>query len=253
MINQSKEETYLKKKSVSPGKLLTGEKIAIKESDLPPKEHFVYLIEDGTDFSSGRNFKVDIMEYLNRYNFETRGVEITDPQKRYFLTLTQDDFEKRGFLELLHDASLKLKHRLNNAFGDFNVPEDSEIAKHKNEFTHLFFMDGAEITSLREIPREEKYLVCCMDRQFMGILDTEKLVSFQGSKLVKRKNIQNCLFNKTYQWMKDKMVNWTEENEKVEGPNKLFEINKHLQSIAPPAEHQSNPYAQSKAYMKTIQ
>ena len=60
--------------------MLSGENFRIEDSDgKPPKEHFVYLVEDGTDLSSGRKFKVNVVEYLERYNFETRGKEITDP------------------------------------------------------------------------------------------------------------------------------------------------------------------------------
>ena len=51
--------------------------------------------------------------------------------------------------------------------------------------------------------------------------------------------------------MKEKMMHWTEANEKVEGTNKLREIKKHLDKIKPPQEHQ-NPYGMSKAYLNTI-
>lgn len=51
------------------------------------KEHFVFLIEDGTDMASGRKVRVNLIEYIEKYNFQTNGKEIKDPQKRYFMTL----------------------------------------------------------------------------------------------------------------------------------------------------------------------
>ena len=29
--------------------------------------------------------------------------------------------------------------------------------------------------------------------------------------------------------MKDKMVNWTEQNDKIEGPNKIIDLNDHIE------------------------
>ena len=68
-------------------------------------DHWVNLIEDGCDLASSKKCRVNIKYYLNKYNFKTAGIEIKDPQKLYFLKLNQEEFENRGFLEMLHYAS----------------------------------------------------------------------------------------------------------------------------------------------------
>ena len=68
-------------------------------------EHWVNLIEDGCDLATSKKCRVNIKYYLNKYNFKTAGKEIKDPQKLYFLKLNQEEFEIRGFLEMLHYAS----------------------------------------------------------------------------------------------------------------------------------------------------
>jgi hypothetical protein len=68
-------------------------------------DHWVNLIEDGCDLATSNKCRVNINYYLNKYNFKTAGIEIKDPQKLYFLKLNQEEFENRGFLEMLHYAS----------------------------------------------------------------------------------------------------------------------------------------------------
>jgi hypothetical protein len=83
---------------------------------------------------------------LEKYNFKTSGKEIKCPQKLYFLKLDQEEFEKRGFLEMLHYASKNLhqKKNLNNGQNS-NAADVNVIDQHKNEFTHLFLENGKEI------------------------------------------------------------------------------------------------------------
>jgi hypothetical protein len=95
---------------------------------------------------------VNIKDYLSKYNFETSGKQI-DRLQKYYLSLKQEDFDKRGFLEMLHFATMKLKR---NMFHH----EESEINIHKDEFTHLFTISGDEIRNLSEISRDTKILVC---------------------------------------------------------------------------------------------
>ena len=52
--------------------------------------------------------------------------------------------------------------------------------------------------------------------------------------------------------MKDKMLYWTQGNDKVEGTNKLMDIKKNLEGIASPVSTHHNPYAQNKTYLKTL-
>ena len=49
------------------------------------KDHYVYLIEDGTDLASDRKILINVSHFLRKYNFEISGKVITDPKKRYFL------------------------------------------------------------------------------------------------------------------------------------------------------------------------
>ena len=53
--------------------------------------------------------------------------------------------------------------------------------------------------------------------------------------------------------MKDKMLDWNEENDTIEGPNKLIEINKHIEGIIKPSEYEQNPYGSYKKHqMNTV-
>ena len=130
---------------------------------------------------------------------------------------------------MMHFASDLLKRRANiTTGGEYSIPDSNEINIHKNEFTHMFLVDGYEINSLREIPSDTKYIVCCMNKNFKGIFDSERIVTYHGAKVVKNNNMKNCLFNKTYQWVRDKMIYWTEANDKVEGQNKILDMHKHI-------------------------
>ena len=72
------------------------------------------------------------------------------------------------------------------------------------------------------------------------------MVTYSGAKVVKRRNIKNCLFNKTYQWMRDKMLYWTNENEKIDGQNKLFDLGNHIEGVSHLREGGFSPYATKK-------
>jgi hypothetical protein len=96
---------------------------------------------------------------------------------------------------MLHYASSKLRSRKDPAVATAN---DIEINQHKNEFSHLFLMNGLEVTCFNDIPADTKILICTLSNSFKGIFDSGKLVSYHGSQRVKDQNIKNCLFNKTY-------------------------------------------------------
>ena len=57
------------------------------EAPPPPKDQIVTVIEDGTDFAIAKKIRVNISHFKNKYNFETVGKEIKDPQKRFHMTL----------------------------------------------------------------------------------------------------------------------------------------------------------------------
>lgn len=119
---------------------------------------------------------------------------------------------------MLHFATKKLKK-------DKHHFEDNEINIHQNEFTHLFTMNGEEITNLQDIEHDMKILVCSMNKHFKGIINSQKLVSFRDYKLVKNENIKNHLFHKTHQWIRERMHNWNHSNVKLDDKNKLLDIN----------------------------
>ena len=119
--------------------------------------------------------------------------------------MNQDEFHVRAFLEMLHYASSKLRSNKDPAIASAN---ENEINHHKNEYSHAFLMNGMEISSFNEIPQDCKTLICGFSKNFKGVFDSGKLVTYHGSKLVKNQNIKNCLFNKTYQWARDKMIGW---------------------------------------------
>lgn len=95
------------------------------------------------------------------------------------MTLLQDDFEKRGFLELLHFATNRLKK---NSEGHSTITPDNIVDLLKEEFTHIFTMKGEEVTNLREIPEEAKVLVCSKNKHFRGVINSSKLVDFHKYK-----------------------------------------------------------------------
>ena len=80
---------------------------------------------------------------------------------------------------MLHDATIKLKKNKNHH-------EDNEINVHKNEFTHLFTLGGEEIKSIKNITEDIKVLVCSTDKNFKGIINSNKMVSFHDYKTVKK-------------------------------------------------------------------
>ena len=54
---------------------------------------------------------------------------------------------------MLHFISKQLKKKVTQGGSlDFEVPEENEINMHKNEYTHLYLLDGTEITSLKDVP-----------------------------------------------------------------------------------------------------
>jgi hypothetical protein len=65
------------------------------------------------------------------------------------LSLNQDEFQTRAFLEMLHYASSKLRSRKDPAVASAN---DNEINQHKNEYCHVFLMNGMEVTTFTDIP-----------------------------------------------------------------------------------------------------
>lgn len=101
---------------------------------------------------------------------------------------------------MLHFASSKLRSRKDPAVASAN---DNEINQHKNEYSHLFLMNGVEVTNFSAIPDDQKTLICGLTANFKGIFDSGKLVTYHGSRHVKDLNIKNCLFNKTYKWARD--------------------------------------------------
>jgi hypothetical protein len=144
------------------------------------------------------------------------------------LSLNQDEFQTRAFLEMLHYASSKLRSRKDPAVAAAN---DNEINQHKNEFCHVFLTNGMEITTFTDIPKDCKTLICGLTNNFKGVFDSDKLVTYHGSRHVKNQNIKNCLFNKTYQWARDKMIGWNEGNGKIEGQNKILDLTNHIEGV----------------------
>ena len=67
--------------------------------------------------------------------------------------------------------------------------DEGEISRHLNEFTHLFLPNGVEITNLRDVPDDTTMLICAKSKIFKGIIDTNKVVSYNGSIKLKKKNI----------------------------------------------------------------
>ncbi|CDW74465.1 UNKNOWN [Stylonychia lemnae] len=187
-------------------------------------QRFVYLIEDGSDLSTCQMLKVDVNKYLDKYDFSNQEKNI-DRLQKYHLTLKQSDFERRGFLEMLHFASTRLK---SNKYQQ----EDSEITMHKDQFTHLFTINGEELNNLIEIPEDVKVCVCSTTKHFKGIINSRKLVSFKNYKAYKDQNIKNHLYHKTYEWIKDKMLDWNKDNSKIDNDNKLLDLNKYNQAAS---------------------
>ena len=95
-------------------------------------------------------------------------------------------------------------------------------------------VNGIEVTNLRDIPEETTLLVCGKNKNFKGVVDSNKMVSYGGSIKLRKKNIQKCLFTKTYKWMRDNMLGWAHENEKVELADKVIDIGKQTNAADPP-------------------
>lgn len=169
--------------------------LTIKIDDSAKRDQWITLVEDGSDLSKCKKCKVNLRVYQEKYSFKQKGKQIKDPQQLYFLSLNQEEFENRGFLEMLHYASTKLRSRSDPQVASAN---DNEINQHKNEFTHLYMMNGMEVKNFEDIPWDTSLLVCCLTHNFKGVFDSGKLVTYHGSKVVKNQNIKNCLFNKTY-------------------------------------------------------
>ncbi len=110
---------------------------------------------------------------------------------------------------MIHYVSTKLRSRSDPQVASAN---DNEINQHKNEFTHIFMENGTEVNTFTDIPKDVNLLICCLSHNFKGIFNSAKLVTYHGSKVVKNQNIKNCLFNKTYQWSREKMLNWSSQN-----------------------------------------
>jgi len=158
-------------------------------------DRWVTLVEDGSDLATCKKCKVNLRRFQEKYNFESSGKEIKDRQQLFFLSLNQEEFQTRGFLEMLHYASSKLRSRKDPAVAR---DRDNEINPHKNEYSHLFLLNGMEITAFDDIPADQNTLICSLTANFKGIFDSGKLVTYHGSRHVKNNNIKNCLFNKTY-------------------------------------------------------
>lgn len=80
---------------------------------------------------------------------------------------------------MLHYISQMFKRSHNKQVGG-GAPEGTEITKHIHEVSHLFTLNGTEINSLKEIDPNVDTLVACMSRIFKGVIDSEKLVTYQG-------------------------------------------------------------------------
>jgi hypothetical protein len=89
--------------------------------------------------------------------------------------MKQEDFEKRGFLEMLHDASRGL----------YNESTKGS----KKHFTHLFTLNGDMIKSLKHISKDTKILVCSEGKIFKGVINIQKLVNFGTYKLLKSRDV----------------------------------------------------------------
>eukprot|EP00347_Sterkiella_histriomuscorum_P001155 403373116 len=185
----------------------------------------IYLVEDGCDLSNCKMIQIDLNQFREKYDFQNQQNKVNRLQK-YHLSLKQTDFEKRGFLEMLHYATLKLKK-------DKYHYEDNEINIHRNEYTHLFTLNGEEISNLHEIPEDVRVCVCSMGKNFKGVINSQKLVSFQDYKLGKDQNIKNHIYHKTQLWIRDKMLQWNQGNEKVDDLNKIIDLQHTNRIILP--------------------
>ena len=83
---------------------------------------------------------------------------------------------------MLHYASSKLRSRKDPAVAAAN---DNEINQHKNEYCHVFLMNGMEVSTFEDIPQECKTLICGLSNNFKGVFDSGKLVTYHGSRHVK--------------------------------------------------------------------
>jgi hypothetical protein len=123
----------------------------------------VLLIEDGSDLGHCNCIKVNVPRFLEKYDFETQKNEL-DRVEKYYLTLTQQDFERRSLLEMLDYATLKMQPNINKA---------------KHYYKYCFDFSGKPITSLRQISPDTKAVIVSDKAQFKGVYSSSKIVSFE--------------------------------------------------------------------------
>ena len=133
------------------------------------------------------------------------------------MNLDQQEFQRRGFLEFLHTATLKLKRNKYHF-------EENEINAHKNEFSHLYTMNGKEITNLSSITEDTKILVCCQDKNFKGVINSSHIVSFAEQKHSRNTNVKNHISHQANDWLKTQISKWTQSNAKLDIKNKLLDL-----------------------------
>ena len=127
-------------------------------SSLAHLNHWVLILEDGSDLSTCKAIKVNIPRFLQKYDFQTQTNEPDIYQKSNF-TLTQQDFEHRALLELLDFVSNALSERS----GD------------PKYYLYIFELGGRLITSLRQLTKETKMLIVSTKKHFRGLyLDTQQ-------------------------------------------------------------------------------
>jgi len=84
------------------------------------------------------------------------------------MKLSQKDFEKRSFLEVLNTAVYKLT---------------DDVHSKKKLYRYLFQLDGKIITDLRQIDPDCKVLLVSENRYFKGVTSQGRAISFQEFKM----------------------------------------------------------------------
>lgn len=70
------------------------------------------ILEDGSNLASCNCVKVNIPRFLEKYDFETQKNQL-DRVDKYYMQLSQTDFEERSLLEMLNKATLELQPNIN--------------------------------------------------------------------------------------------------------------------------------------------
>lgn len=121
--------------------------------------------------------------------------------EKYYLDLTQEDFERRSLLEMLDYATLQMQPNIN---------------KKKRFYKYCFDFSGKPISSLRQISAETKAIIVSDKGQFKGVYSSSKIMSYED--YVNRQNTQGKKDIKMQvdQWYAAELQNLWKQTEKEE-------------------------------------